>query len=334
MAVTKSSTGAEVDELNALVRQCQLDGCGGILGGGEIGARKGAQRRRHPPRRLQQKAPTQTTHTSTITTTSSSSSSFFIAKTTATSTIATVDAKRSSAPARQRRKSANISRQQQKPRSDTPLASEPASPSREVRFDPPWASKIGQLQNVVGVLRNYADAYLRNRYACSPHLHIRKRTSLRRRRFNFNNILFIFSSAIIVRCFADHDPAYMTLAYHLVYTIVTEISDSARDAPLEIRPIFMSGGTASSAPALNGGGETKYATAPQPIAGNTRSAKKNKVYISSSNQDIKNYGSIYWVAQSLHIFLINIFEVRIENSNQTNYKRFCLTRIFLFALQK
>uniref|UniRef100_A0A915E218 Uncharacterized protein n=1 Tax=Ditylenchus dipsaci TaxID=166011 RepID=A0A915E218_9BILA len=79
---------------------------------------------------------------------------------------------------------------------------------KEVRFDPPWMHRIGQLQNAVEVLRQYSGVHLKNK------------------------------NSLIVRCFAQSSAVYMELVFSLINTVLSELDPN--QPPPEVEPILIS----------------------------------------------------------------------------------------------
>ena len=82
---------------------------------------------------------------------------------------------------------------------------------RELRFEPPWETKIGQLQQVVRALHRHADGFLDN------------------------------NGSVIVRCYPYKSATYMHLVYNLIYATLSGSHQQfgSLQAPTEIRPILL-----------------------------------------------------------------------------------------------
>ncbi|KAL3110362.1 hypothetical protein niasHT_011800 [Heterodera trifolii] len=77
-------------------------------------------------------------------------------------------------------------------------------------FNPPWVTKIGQLQQVTRTIRRNSDAVLDNR------------------------------GAVIVRCYPYRSATYMHLVYNLIYsTLASNTQFGSDQTPDEIRPILL-----------------------------------------------------------------------------------------------
>lgn len=82
----------------------------------------------------------------------------------------------------------------------------------ELHFDPPWGTKIGQLQQVVRALHRHTDMMLENR------------------------------GSVIVRCYPYKSATYMHLVYNLIYATLASSGRQCggpSQAPVEIRPILL-----------------------------------------------------------------------------------------------
>ncbi|KAI1717698.1 hypothetical protein Ddc_09859 [Ditylenchus destructor] len=88
------------------------------------------------------------------------------------------------------------------------IGSHQPSNAKEVWFDPPWESKVGQLQNAVAVLKQFSATHLQNR------------------------------GAIIVRCWAQSSGVYMDLVYSLIFQVIKHLGPKNLQ-PLEVRPILL-----------------------------------------------------------------------------------------------
>ncbi|KAI1714867.1 hypothetical protein DdX_08136 [Ditylenchus destructor] len=88
------------------------------------------------------------------------------------------------------------------------IGAQQASGAKEIWFDPPWESRVGQLQNAVAVLKQFSATHLQNR------------------------------GAIIVRCWAQSSGVYMDLVYSLIFQVIKHLGPKNLQ-PLEVRPILL-----------------------------------------------------------------------------------------------